>query len=74
MKSGNKMKIETCAAMLALALVTGCASTGQQPAPTQPEAAASAAPQIPLYVPAKLLNVYINDHRTVCIGARIFLA
>jgi hypothetical protein len=47
MKSGNKMKIETCAALLAIALVTGCASTGQQQASTQP-AAPAAAPAAPV--------------------------
>jgi hypothetical protein len=47
MKSGNKMKIERCAAMLALALVTGCASTGQQKASTQTAASAAAAPAAP---------------------------
>jgi hypothetical protein len=60
MKSGNKMKIETCAAMLALALVTGCASTSQPSASTTQPAApvaaapavAPAAPQTPLAVPA----------------------
>ncbi len=41
------MKIETCAALLAIALVTGCASTGQQQASTQP-AAPAAAPAAPV--------------------------
>jgi len=46
------MKIATSATMLAVVLVTGCASTGKQQSTEQPAAPAVAAPVQPLNLPA----------------------
>ena len=49
------MQIKTCAAMLAIVLVTGCASTGQPPAASKPATPAAATPAPVSAVPLKPL-------------------